>query len=130
MANEAKPGQYTKRPAGAQVYRPVELYQCAMCEYHSTDEGEMREHVRNPGLHKSGTPKLITAEAEAVTIKEPATPGASNPEPLTEEEQERVTELQELSGDELEQMAVDQGVAKSGTKEQVATRLVIAGRSA
>lgn len=81
---EAKPGQYTKRPAGAQVYRPVELFQCAMCEYHSTDEGEMKEHVKNPGLHKGGTPKLLKVDAsevdppveeEPVAIKEPATPG-------------------------------------------------------
>jgi hypothetical protein len=132
MANavEVKPGTYTKRPGGVEQVMQVRTYfQCELCEYHTTDEEEMKDHAKNPGLHKGGTPTFAKTDEEQ-RINEPGT-GRTNPppEPLTEAEEAEVKELVDGNdGEELQEMAAAAGVPKSGSKTEVATRLVIAKR--
>jgi hypothetical protein len=132
MANavEVKPGTYTKRPGGVEQVMQVRTYfQCELCEYNTTDEEEMKDHAKNPGLHKGGTPTLAKTDEEQ-RINEPGT-GRTNPppEPLTEAEEAEVKELVDGNeGNDLQEMAAAAGVAKSGSKTEVATRLVIAKR--
>jgi hypothetical protein len=126
-----KPGTYTKRPGGTEMVVQVRTYfQCALCEYNTTDEEEMKDHAKNPGLHKGGAPNLVKTDEEQ-RINEPGT-GRTNPpppEPLTEAEEAEVKELVDGNdGDDLQKMAEAAGVAKSGSKTEVATRLVIAKR--
>lgn len=126
-----KPGTYTKRPGGTETVVQVRTYfQCELCEYNTTDEEEMKDHAKNPGLHKGGTPTLAKTDEEQ-RINEPGT-GRTNPEPepLTEAEEAEVKKLvDDNDGDALQHMAEAAGVAKSGSKTEVATRLVIAKRA-
>jgi hypothetical protein len=136
MANavEVKPGTYTKRPGGVEQVMQVRTYfQCELCEYNTTDEEEMKDHAKNPGLHKGGTPTLAKTDEEQ-RINEPGT-GRTNPkpkpepDPLTEAEEAEVKELVDGNeGDDLQKMAEAAGAAKSGSKTEVATRIVIAKR--
>lgn len=128
MADAVKPGTYYKRPGGVEMVAQVRSYmQCGLCEFNTTDEDEMKDHAKNPGLHKGGTPKLVK-EGDEVRINEPGT-GRTEPAPLTDDEQAEVTKLvEDNDGETLEKMAEDAGLPKSGSKAEVATRLVLAKR--